>query len=289
MQPTASPVSQFEWLFKPEQALIMHARMCVIPDPYSPSGTDRLGGNHGWAMMKAVIGAHAKHDTDESLAPTCCHKQPLDRPALVDNKINSRAGAEWWTIDLLWLRKNHIVWFVLCCLLPLASVHLTGSHQRESVLQIPGSSPTNCTWPSALSDKWQKKACSSIAASPSLVPYSFEILLRMQTAYKCLFPLDQFICTCMQFWLHSNHHLCKDWQHKPLVIYSIMATLEIIMGKAKLHLSLAVYECIEWKTWEQTYNKQFISMCVAAGIFYVVEWPLILLMERVWKAGPCCE
>lgn len=47
MQPTASLVSQFEWLFKPEQALIMHACMCVIPDPHSPSGTDRLGGNHG--------------------------------------------------------------------------------------------------------------------------------------------------------------------------------------------------------------------------------------------------
>lgn len=103
MQPTTSSVSHFEWLFKPEQALIMHARMCVIPDPHSPSGTDRLGGNRGWAMMKAVIGAHTKHDTDESLAPTCRGKQPLDWPVLVNNKTGSRGKAEYKTIDLLLL------------------------------------------------------------------------------------------------------------------------------------------------------------------------------------------
>lgn len=112
MQPTGSLVSQFEWLFKPEQALIMHARMCVIPDPHSPSGTDRLGGNHGWAMMKAVIGAHTKHDTDESSAPTCRCKRPPDWPALVNNKTGSRGKAEWKRIDLLLLRKNQIVCFV---------------------------------------------------------------------------------------------------------------------------------------------------------------------------------
>lgn len=113
MQPTASMVSHFEWLFKPEQALIMHARMCVIPDPHSPSGTDRLGGNHDWAMMKAVIGAHTKHDTDESLAPTCLRKQPLDWPVLVNNKTGGARGkAEQRTIDLLLLRENHIGWFV---------------------------------------------------------------------------------------------------------------------------------------------------------------------------------
>lgn len=63
--------------------------------------------------MKAVIGAHAKHDTDESLARTCCRKQNLDQPALVNNKMGSRAKAEWRMIDLPLLRKNRIVWFVL--------------------------------------------------------------------------------------------------------------------------------------------------------------------------------
>lgn len=39
---------------------------------------------------------------------------------------------------------------------------------RESVLQIPKSPQTNCTWPPALNDEWQKKLLSSIAASTSL-------------------------------------------------------------------------------------------------------------------------
>lgn len=213
MQSTASLVSQFEWLFKPEQALIMHARMCVIPDPHSPSGTDRLGGNHGWAMMKAVIGAHTKHDTDESLAPTCHCKQPLDRPALVNNKIGSHAKAGGVEDDWFAIAKKES--YSVVCVFSLLWLQCTWQAAiRESVLQIPGSTLTNCTWPPALNDERRKKAFSSIVASPSPPPYSFEILLQVQTAYKCLIPLDHLIHSGMRLWLDLNHHRCWDIQHK---------------------------------------------------------------------------
>lgn len=206
MQPTSSLVSHFEWLFKPEQALIMHARMCVIPDPHSPGGTDRLEGNHGWAMMKAVIGVHTKHDTDESLAPTCRCRVPLDWPALVNIKMGSWTKAEGKTIDLLLFRKNHIVRFVFSPCFGFSALdrqpservfyrsqgaHRLTAHDPQHWMMNGERRPSH---PSQLRPLWQSihlKSCSKCRQPTSV-----------------LIPLDRLIHSHMRLQLHLNHHLC---------------------------------------------------------------------------------
>lgn len=75
-------------------------------------------------------------------------------------------GVWAWQKDwLAGLWRNHIAWYVFFSLLWLQRTWQPAI--RESVLQIPKSPQTNCTWPPALNDEWQKKLLSSIVASTS--------------------------------------------------------------------------------------------------------------------------